>query len=1223
MGMVLSLIGAVQANAQCPTVMSVTQVASGCGADVTYAVTNTVGFQFIQFELDGTPISTQPSGTISLDPGTYTFAVSTADANNCTMYIEEEVTVVSPTGFSAFITVQATPCGGQCTGALMAGANGGTPPYTYMWSMANTTQVVDDLCEGFYTAWVTDANGCSAEASVNLAEAPPAVAFFNDTVACNGFLSIDMNTTGGTGDYSFAWTPADMMLDPTAEFPTMTVGTDTTLVGVTVTDNVTGCATTESLLVYPNVPIQATFELCNGSALLEVNPGSVMYNWSATDVDGNTIDMSGAQGQAAILALETGTYNVVTYYTGCNVTTHVFEVVACSVQCNSTINPSSTWTNCSTNFCFDAGGVPAIESYAWDFAGMYSSEAPSACFSQSLAGNYEVTLTATHVGGCISTSVVTVQANANGIEVNLPDDDGLIACNGTLFITPVVTGGSGDRSYLWEPTAVVSNPTAQTGNITVSAPEWVYVTVMDNVTGCMAEDSVYVSPNLPVNQTVDLCNGQASLQLNPGSMMYNWSATDPDGNTIDMSGASGNSFEATLPGNYVVMTYYSGCNVITHQFEVEECPVGCESVISVSSTPTNCNTQFCFTATGIPAINTYDWAFSSIYSSGGDSPCFEQGLPGNYDVTLTALHAGGCVSTTVITVEVIGNGIGVSLPIADNIACNGILVVSPIVTGGSGDYSYLWEPGSAVDDPTAQTASINVGDGQTVYVTVTDNITGCTVEDSLHISPNLPVNQSLTICNGLAWLWLEQGSESYVWTATDLSGSPMDMSDVTGNSFMATIPGNYVVVTQTSGCNTITHLFEVSVPLVVSVDDTVYTCSGVCGGNATTLASGGLAPYTYEWDSNGATTPTNTQLCAGMDTVIVIDANGCGIALAIMVLEYPISECANDVWPGDANSDGEATNTDALWVGLAFDQTGPIRPNATLQWEGQPAPDWNFNFAQNNVNLKHADTDGNGTVNFADTIAISQNYGQTHGKTENALGGYPMLWVEATPDTVGLSQAVIVTVHLADAAMPVDSLHGIAFTLTFEAALVTESGFSIDFSQNVLGTVGTDVLTLQQPFFANGEVDVAISRITLQNFSGHGPLMTARIVTTDNLSGYNALHLGLSGITAITATEAEVLLTTSPDTVVIDPDHVGVRDIFGPEFSIYPNPSTDIFQLEGLHGAVTVEVMDATGRTVTATSSQGNSRLTIDMSAMPSGIYLLRASNAAGVVVKRIELLGR
>jgi len=275
------------------------------------------------------------------------------------------------------------------------------------------------------------------------------------------------------------------------------------------------------------------------------------------------------------------------------------------------------------------------------------------------------------------------------------------------------------------------------------------------------------------------------------------------------------------------------------------------------------------------------------------------------------------------------------------------------------------------------------------------------------------------------------------------------------------------------------------------------------------------------------------------------------------------------------------------------------------------------------VNLKHADTDGNGTVNFADTIAISQNYGQTHGKTENALGGYPMLWVEATPDTVGLSQAVNVTVHLADAAMPVDSLHGIAFTLTFEAALVTESGFSIDFSQNVLGTVGTDVLTLQQPFFANGEVDVAISRTTLQNFSGHGPLMTARIVTTDNLSGYNALHIGLSGITAITATEAEVLLATSPDTVIIDPDHVGVSDLLGPEFSIYPNPSTGIFQLEGLQGNVMVEVMDATGRTVSVQSNNGNNRMMMDLSAVPSGIYLLRASNAAGVAVKRIELLGR
>ena len=63
------------------------------------------------------------------------------------------------------------------------------------------------------------------------------------------------------------------------------------------------------------------------------------------------------------------------------------------------------------------------------------------------------------------------------------------------------------------------------------------------------------------------------------------------------------------------------------------------------------------------------------------------------------------------------------------------------------------------------------------------------------------------------------------------------------------------------------------------------------------------------------------------------------------------SQGGDDVWPGDTNSDNIVTNSDALYLGLAFNQT-EVRPAATLNWVGQPCPDWVFNFAQNNENLK-------------------------------------------------------------------------------------------------------------------------------------------------------------------------------------------------------------------------------------------------------------------------------
>ncbi len=52
------------------------------------------------------------------------------------------------------------------------------------------------------------------------------------------------------------------------------------------------------------------------------------------------------------------------------------------------------------------------------------------------------------------------------------------------------------------------------------------------------------------------------------------------------------------------------------------------------------------------------------------------------------------------------------------------------------------------------------------------------------------------------------------------------------------------------------------------------TCFGDNDGTATALVSGGIAPYEFLWDS-GEMTETATNLSAGIQTVQVIDANGC------------------------------------------------------------------------------------------------------------------------------------------------------------------------------------------------------------------------------------------------------------------------------------------------------------------------------------------------------------
>lgn len=338
---------------------------------------------------------------------------------------------------------------------------------------------------------------------------------------------------------------------------------------------------------------------------------------------------------------------------------------------------------------------------------------------------------------------------------------------------------------------------------------------------------------------------------------------------------------------------------------------------------------------------------------------------------------------------------------------------------------------------------------------------------------------------------------------------------------------------------------------------------------------------------------------------------------------FVVEECAqvgDDVWPGDANSDNIVTNSDALYLGLAFNQTGPVRPAATLNWIGQPCPDWVFNFAQNNENLKHADCDGNGIVNFDDTLAIDFNYLNTHNKFEGlSAGGNPPIWVEATPDTVGLEHAIDIVIHLGTADMPIDSLHGVAFSLTFNETLVTENGFAIDFGNNVLGTAGSDVLTFQKNFFNDGALDLAITRTTLENFEGYGPLVHGRIVTTDNLSGVHDLEIGVSNAFAITASEIEVALTAIPDTVTIDPNKVGIVAPVELDVTIYPNPTNGLIRIVGVNtGDITV--LNSLGQTVHTDVLQSTNQ-TIDLSRLPGGVYVLHLRTDKATATRRIRVI--
>lgn len=62
--------------------------------------------------------------------------------------------------------------------------------------------------------------------------------------------------------------------------------------------------------------------------------------------------------------------------------------------------------------------------------------------------------------------------------------------------------------------------------------------------------------------------------------------------------------------------------------------------------------------------------------------------------------------------------------------------------------------------------------------------------------------------------------------------------------------------------------------LSATVNGTSETSIGAMNGTASVTASGGTAPYTYQW-SNGATASSISGLMPGLYSVVVVDGNGC------------------------------------------------------------------------------------------------------------------------------------------------------------------------------------------------------------------------------------------------------------------------------------------------------------------------------------------------------------
>lgn len=475
------------------------------------------------------------SGNLS-NVGAGSYSVTVTDANNCTA--TGSVTLTNPPILLlGFNTTNAT-CNGASTGAIDLNIQGGTAPYSYIWSNGAQTQDIINIPAGSYTVTVTDANNCSAAIAINVSEPAP-ISITLDSITnllCNGTANggIAISVTGGTLPYTYSWDNGATTQDLSGLSGGQYV--------VTVTDFY-NCSATQSYTVNEPSPIvinitttPADCGFANGSAVATVSGGTPGYSylWNTTppqtSLNANQLAAGGysfqVTDQNGCIASEPV---IITSIGGPIISLDSIINSKCATLFNDTV---VSYTNDGAIYISVTGATPPY-TYQW------SSGQNTQDITNLLPGNYLVTVR--DVNFCLSTLSFTVTGPAPLVfDVATTDVLCIGQSNGAIDLT--VNGGTPPYKYFWNKDGNLIAQTEDLSNISAGT----YVLQLNDDNNCIRGTSVTVGTQsspiiIGIIEKVDeSCDGKSDgkleVSVSGGTSPYtfNWSNQATTQNIADI-----------------------------------------------------------------------------------------------------------------------------------------------------------------------------------------------------------------------------------------------------------------------------------------------------------------------------------------------------------------------------------------------------------------------------------------------------------------------------------------------------------------------------------------------------------------------------------------------------------------------------------------------------------------------------------------------------------------
>ena len=557
--------------------------------------------------------------------------------------------------------------------------------------------------------------------------------------------------------------------------------------------------------------------------------------------------------------------------------------------------------------------------------------------------------------------------------------------------------------------------------------------------------------------------------------------------------------------------------------------------------------------------NNYSWNTGETTQSITVSP----NNTTTYTVTLSNDVGDEISDSVTVNVNALPNanaGDDVSIYLGDN----------TILTASGGD-SYEWSTGELT-----QSISVNPSITTTYSVTVTQN--NCSSDDSVVVTvSNIPVTanagEDVTVCQGYSAMLIAYGGTSYTWNNGETTQSIVVAPDNT-TTYTVTVSDG-----QTSDTDSVIVNVN-ALPNANAGDDvSIYL-----GDNTTLTASGGDS---YEWSTGELTQSITVNPSITTTYSVTVTTNSCSStdSVTVTISNVPVTANAGEdvtICQGESTTLTASGGTTYAWSSGETTQSITINPENTITYS-VTVSDGHTSDTDSvivNVNpLPNANAGEDITIESGEIVMLS------------ASGGNSYLW--STGET---TQNINVNPN-----------ENITYNVTaFINNCSSNDDVMVSVVESISAYAGEDVL------------NICIGNSVTLTASGGNNYLWNTGETTQSIIVYPELEEEIYTVTVSNGISFE-----TDDVSVFTYDCSETETIFD-NIQVYPNPTRNIanIKITGFNNSSSFQLYDIHGRLLKNQPIEHIENqpvlITLDLSAYPNGMYILKIIENDNIHTKRI-----